>query len=43
MGLRVGYYHADEVHWTLDLKGVSPFLPLYYQGSTDQLSGGRYV
>ena len=42
-GLGVGQYLADEVYWTLDLKGVSLFLPLYYQGGTDHLSGGRYI
>jgi len=30
MGLGVRQYLADEVHRTLDLKGVSLFLPLYY-------------
>ena len=43
MGLRVGQYLADEVYWMLGFKGVSLFLPLYYQGDTDHLSGGRYI
>ena len=43
MGLGVEQYLADEVYWTLDLKRVSLFLLLYYQGDIDHLRGGRYV
>jgi hypothetical protein len=42
-GLTVGEDFANVVDWSLYLVDVPGFLPLYYQGSTDDLGGGQDI
>ena len=39
----VGEYLTDEVHWSLDLQGVSQLLPLDNEGSTHNVVACRDV
>jgi hypothetical protein len=43
VGLTVGEDFANVVDWSLYLVDVPGFLPLYYQGSTDDLGGGQDI
>jgi hypothetical protein len=43
VGLVVGEDFADVVDWSLYLVDMPGLLPLHYQGSADDLGGGRDI
>jgi hypothetical protein len=43
VGLVVGEDFADVVDWSLYLVDMPGLLPLHYQGSVDDLGGGRDI